>query len=64
MNVTLKMEGARSSEVPENFHEISLRLLLQADILHSLCWENLKSPKINRINCVASVPKYKSKILI
>jgi hypothetical protein len=64
MNVTLKMERPCSSEIPENFHEITRRLLLEADSLHSRCWENLKSHKINRIGRVASVPTHKSKIII
>jgi hypothetical protein len=64
MSVTLKMEGACSSEIPENFHEIARRLRLEADNLHSRCWEHLKSHKINRIGCMASVPTHKPKILI
>lgn len=63
MSVTLKMEGAFSSEIPENFHKTARRLLLEAVSLYSR-WENPKSHKINRIECVASVPTHKSKILI
>lgn len=63
MNVTLKMEGECSSEIPENSHEITQRHL-EADNLHSRCWENLKSHKINRIECMAYLPTHNSKILI
>jgi hypothetical protein len=34
MNVTLKKEGAYSSEIPVNLHDITRRLLLEADSLH------------------------------
>jgi len=64
MSVTLKMEGECSSEIPENFHKTTRRLLLEDDGLHSRCWENPKSHKINRIKCGASVPTHKSKIMI